>query len=290
MCYIVGGLGNQLFCYSAGYYLSQRNESQLELRLFSGMNSTRRDQTLLPQLNLPGKFKQVGKNPIKELLHSSLMYKFLSSTCLDVNLQKRVVSKSLGYDRELEQTTGSVYLQGYFQTWRYAQHSRELILNALKSNVILSDYGASLIDTLNSEQSFIVHIRLGDYKKEENSYFGILSPNYYENLLSKHNPAGMKVFVFSDDIEFAQSQYATSFPSNAVWVDIERKLSTLETLYIMLHGCSFAIANSTFSWWAAFLSEKKQLVVAPSKWFKEHEDPIDLIPINWVQEESIWQV
>lgn len=288
-CYILGGLGNQLFCYSAGYYLSQKNKSELELRISPELNSIHRDPTLLSTLNLPGKFKQITKHPAREILQASLLYKFLYRFFFEINFRRRVIYKSLGYDLKLEQVTSSIYLQGYFQTWKYAQHSKELILNALKSNIKLSDYGISLLKEVTSERSFIVHIRLGDYKKDENSYFGILSPKYYENILMKHNYSGLKVFIFTDDIDLAQREYASSFPSNAVWVDKEYKLTTLETLYIMLHGSSFAIANSTFSWWAAFLSEKVELVVAPSKWFKEHVDPIDLIPSYWVQEESKWR-
>jgi hypothetical protein len=286
--YIFGGLGNQLFCYSAGYYLSKKNNLDLELKISPAMNSTSRDSSLLLNLNLPGTFNQTKRVFITKILYKLSSENIVLRKFANLRLRKRIILSSLGYDDRLEQIKTTIYLQGYFQTWKYAQFSRELILKSLEDNVGLSDLAISLIARLKKEKTLVLHIRLGDYKKEENSYFGVLSPKYYQNLLANNNLSQYEIFIFSDDIENAQSEYATSLPSGVVWVDKDHQLSALETLFVMLHGSAFAIANSTFSWWAAYLSHRKEIVIAPSKWFKEHDDPIDLIPEDWIREESKW--
>ncbi len=281
--HIFGGVGNQLFCYSAGFYFAQKNGFKLELIDMPGMNSTERDSSLISTLKLPGRFVSISKwQTFKiRLLKSKLRH-------LTWWYKKTVFSNSVGYDANLESANTSMQLQGYFQTWKYARNAREVILCSIEQNIRLSKLAEDVIEQINSENPFILHIRLGDYRKKENAYFGILGPDYYQNILRKYNQSKRKVFVFSDEIQSARFEYAQFLPPDTVWVDEDSQMTAIETLYVMSRGSAFAIANSTFSWWAAYLSSPESLVVTPSKWFRFSVDPIDLIPIDWIREESKW--
>lgn len=288
---IQGGLGNQLFCYSAGYYVASRINYRLECRMTTQFNSTIRDSLILSRLELPGTFfasKQMPhpKNAFLDRVWRRLIRK--STSILGLPDKNLYTSKYLGYDQKLNELNKTTELHGYFQTWRYPIVAREVILNALKNRVFLNDHAQDLINNMKFRRILVVHIRLGDYKNLANSFIGVLSPNYYGKILKRPELQEYQVFVFSDDILGAKSEYSKSFPSNTTWVDEGNILDPIETLAVMSHGKAFVIANSTFSWWSAFLSEDPDIIIAPSKWFKDKADPEDLIPSNWHREVSQW--
>ena len=189
---------------------------------------------------------------------------------------------------KIETFNKPVHLHGYFQTWRYPLVARDAILLSLKNQISLSNYGKDLVEEMKSVKSLVVHIRLGDYRNHENNFIGVLDPKYYGTVLNRPEIKDYQVYVFSDDISDAKSSYREFFPPSTIWVDEDNILNPLETLLVMSHGKAFAIANSTFSWWSAFLSQDSEIIIAPTKWFKEKDDPEDLIPSNWQREVSQW--
>lgn len=289
---LVGGLGNQLFCLSAGFYVAHLHSADLRLKYESKFNSTARTSVFSKDFTLSGGDGVGLVSAVSTENHSSennfvaKVVRFMR----DVNpwQESKYTSKVVGFDPKLDSVTSPVHLKGYFQSWKYALISKSFIRKALFTQANLSDYATSLIQELNAGKSLVVHIRLGDYLLSENSYFGVLDGEYYKNALLNHDLLKYQVFVFSDDIKNAETQYSHIFPENTIWVDPMRKLSDLESLTVMLHGKSYVIANSTFSWWAAFLSESKTKVVAPTKWFRFREDPDCLFPSEWERETSIW--
>lgn len=286
-----GGLGNQLFCYSAAFYLAKKNNFKLECVMTSQYNSTKRDDEILLSLKLPGTFiksqqHSIECNSMLTRLLRKINRKFVS--VLNTGNNQKYLSHCSGYDQNLESINTSKILQGYFQTWRYPLVARDVILLSLKNQVRLSNYGKALIEEMKSAKSLVVHIRLGDYKNSENKFIGVLDPKYYGTVLNRPEIKEHQVYVFSDDILEAKFGYSEFFPPRTIWVDEDNILNPLETLLIMSHGKAFAIANSTFSWWSAFLSQDSETIVAPSKWFEEKEDPEDLIPLNWHREISQW--
>jgi hypothetical protein len=254
-------------------------------------NSTGRNPSILSNLKLPGTFVAARRVlfPSKTIVNRFFrkLLRELDSTLI-VPFRRSYNSNCVGYDKNLETLNKPIRLYGYFQTWRYPKLIRDTIVRALENEVLLSDYAQSLIQQMKLSKILVVHIRLGDYKNSENSYIGVLSPEYYGEILKRPELQQYRVFVFSDDISDAKSSYSLSFPLNATWVDERQVLGPLETLTVMSHGKAFVIANSTFSWWCAFLSQDSETIIAPSKWFKEKEDPEDLIPQNWHREDSQW--
>mgnify|MGYP003342821508 FL=1 len=98
------------------------------------------------------------------------------------------------------------------------------------------------------------------------------------------------IWVFSDEINlvrkeipFKENKYRVKWFGNL-------ELTDYETLELMRYGSGYIIANSTFSWWAAYLAYNKSApVIAPNKWFQQGEDPNELCPPDWIKIESFWE-
>ena len=139
---------------------------------------------------------------------------------------------------------------------------------------------------MRQEESVSIHIRRSDYlSKKNSSIFEPISLNYYYSaleLIKKQHP-NIKLFVFSDDNQWVMDNFKTDLPTTFVTHnDVSRGYDDL----MLMSNCKHNItANSTFSWWGAWLNENPaKIVVTPSKWVKEDKyvEP-DLIPNNWIK-------
>lgn len=131
------------------------------------------------------------------------------------------------------------------------------------------------------ERPLLVHVRLGDYQLEKQ--FGILSPEYYKAAIeySWQRSEFNKIWLFSDQpkdaIHFVPQQYR----GKTRLIEGEG-LDSAETLQIMSLCHGYVIANSSFSWWAASLSDfKDPIVIGPKPWFKALPEPNNLMPPHW---------
>ena len=141
------------------------------------------------------------------------------------------------------------------------------------------------IDLLRSQslepKPLIVHVRLGDYKLESN--FGILDTQYYSSAIdSAMGDATIKeIWLFSDETDLALTRIPQKYLPITKVLNLN-DFSPAEVLEVMRFGYAYVIANSTFSWWGAFLAYKENArVIAPSRWFRNMAEPLDLIPDTW---------
>jgi hypothetical protein len=230
-----------------------------------------------------------------------LFYKFLlnyfpkinSLIKLKIPSLKVSTASEIGYDKDIDDLIlnhNSKYLLGYYQSWKYFQlcsFEKSTIFNGLtyKDPWVLNNY--KIMSSINFTA---VHIRLGDYRLNKNSFIGVLPPDYYSNCIN--HIVGLnysqKFYIFSDQINAAKNLYGNIFPKDSIWVNSSSDCNPLEILSIMSLANVFIIANSTFSWWAANLAADDSLVLAPNKWFKNASDPIDLLPPKWNLIETGW--
>jgi hypothetical protein len=201
----------------------------------------------------------------------------------------------VGFDPELlsgiSKNRNLRIINGYFQSWRYGIHLRPILRELFDQIVISNEYLLSLESRFRSSEVVVVHIRLGDYRLESNAYIGILSTKYYElclNYIEKNN-IEKDIYVFSDEIDLAKSIFSEVFPEKTNWVKPVGEHDPIEVLKVMSLAGGFIIGNSSFSWWAAYMSENCEFVLAPTKWFKSAKDPNDLIPPSWNRIESDWK-
>jgi hypothetical protein len=290
--YLTGGIGNQLFTFTAGKAFSQINNRNVIFDLAdTGRGYTNHGSSIL-SLNLdlvisPSKpwvyqFLSRVRNKLGRTFKRFARKKQLS--------EARYISYEIGYDPKLLQMGKARNVRGYFQSWRYF----EIAGNSFhSSNELLRRPSRWYLETcalvLKSEPIFL-HVRRGDYKQLSDSY-GLLDTKYYVDALAiarkflPDNP----IWVVSDDIPEAEKLLASILPANTIWVNPPNGTDAVESLVLMSQGAGNIIANSTFSWWGAALNEKSLVTVAPKKWFKGMQDPQDLYPPDWILVESSWQ-
>ena len=178
------------------------------------------------------------------------------------------------------------YLQGYWQSEKYFYDIRDILLNELTLKFDPDrDNKKHLKDIINSE-SVSIHVRRGDYVKNPHTraYHGICSLDYYKRALKKigslvENP---KYYVFSDDPDWTKENL--KIKGKVVFI-INNSNKEYEDLRLMRACKHNIIANSTFSWWGAWLGEyKNKIVIAPEKWFLTKENNYkDIVPDRWLK-------
>lgn len=180
----------------------------------------------------------------------------------------------------------NITLSGYFQSYKYFFHNKDRIIDSLKINFQLdglrSRFSNTYLKKVSNETLVSVHFRLGDYKKLQ-QHHPILRPSYYINAINELRNRGInniKILYFceEEDSEVIQTDYLTVLKVES----IERVNNMKDYEEMLLMACTDwnVIANSTFSWWGAFLN-KNQNVIYPKKWFHS-ETSLDLIPNNWI--------
>jgi hypothetical protein len=299
---ITGGLGNQLFQIAAALNFAGAEEVNVEWCLAKPrLNSAGRPE--IDSFSLPEQIKLLPKRRGSWLVSKSSGYVLrmglspkgfetsilinsfirkiagLISSIYFRSKRKTVNAIGLGFC-EISLPKGKLHFNGYFQSYRWA--SKPEIQKKLRE-LKIKEEGFELkkyIDLAVSESPLIIHIRLGDYKEEDD--FGILPVNYYLEAFSKIDDKRYKeIWLFSDEPEAA---------IEILPLDIREKCrvipeidgSAASTLELMRYGKAYVIGNSTFSWWGAFLSyTQNPQVIAPDPWFKIISDPIDLIPPTW---------
>jgi hypothetical protein len=306
--FLTGGLGNQLFQYAAGLYLAEKHNLNLTADTSTGRPRT--DLSGTPEIysfDLP---LMDSINPIPFTtplvsricgyrLRRALNRKIIcrnSSKLLDfifrdfwISLSikrfvKLFVAEELG-NTPLPNYKRSTYLIGYFQTYYFAQYPKVYdSLMSLRLRHVNPDV-AQYFALSELEKPLIVHVRLTDYLSEAS--FGIPSSKYYSDSIASQWDLGIykKIWVFSDDIEGARQRIPQHFYSNIRWIS-PADFDSASTLEVMRFGHGYVIANSSFSWWGAFLSYKANTkIIAPNPWFIGKKDPLDLIPLEWTRYE-----
>ena len=261
---IFGGLGNQMFQYAYAKAMQQKGyKVKLDLSKFK-------------KYNLHGGY-QLDKYKIDMKTASNLAVNLAK-----VGIRRNITERSLLFDERLFKISGNEYVKGYFQTEKYFLKIREILL---KNFQIKKETAGSTKEVaayiLSKESSCSIHIRRGDYVSNEktNNIHGTCSLKYYKNainlILEKYN--NTHFFIFSDDISWVKKNLKIK---NANYID--HKVIPHEDMYLMSLCKHNIIANSSFSWWGAWLNQyKNKTVIAPRKWFVSKEN--EVICTNWIQ-------
>jgi glycosyltransferase involved in cell wall biosynthesis len=300
---LTGGLGNQLFQFAAASAVAKRSLPGLitelgiprvaesgEADLFEynldqfGVEMHTGPATQFEQ-KVAGYGLRMGVSPKKfekNLFIAKLLRRVISVVLSSfLGKSSRIqIGQGVGYYK-IEDTDSRSLLIGYFQSYKWVQTEGVLErfqnLTLRKNSTFLTEMEAKAL----GKKILCVHIRLGDYKSE--SKFGILDVSYYQSALDSISEKidFSEIWIFSDEPNLAKELYRLESGVPTFWIE-KQNVSSAETLEVMRLCSGFVIANSSFSWWAAMLSHNKNsVVVAPSKWFRGMEDPIDLIPAIW---------
>ena len=177
-----------------------------------------------------------------------------------------------------------VYLWGLFQNEKYFKKYRKEILKAFRFKENMSDKNKQLVKSIQNSNSVAVHIRRGDYLAK-NSAQHVLSPHYYK-LAIEYMTKRVKnphFYVFSDDIKWAKKNITFQHPHTFVEHNTgDFSYNDMRLMSLCKHNI---IANSTFSWWGAWLNENPdKIVIAPDIWLKKDTNFINnIVPQNWIR-------
>lgn len=285
---ITGGLGNQLFQYAAAKALSLHHKVPLLLEV----SSFYREE--LPDLEVPRNFELIHFEGITEEIIPAQEVNSLIDVKTNSVLPAFFVpayKKSIytepyyHYDKNFFKSKKKVFLKGGWQSEKYFKPFENEIRKSLQLKEGLTKRVAETADAFKLENSVAVHIRRGDYlrKKIIHEWHGVMNKDYYTrafDLLSSKTE-DLKIYYFTDDIDWVSKNLQPLFGGEIVSENIAQ--TQYEDLYLMSHCRNNIIANSSFSWWGAWLnSYPSKIVVAPEKWFdKGFKDTQDIIPSGW---------
>lgn len=283
---IMGGLGNQMFQYATGRRLAAIHGAVLKLDISDFKNYTLHDYGL-PAFNIKESIAtQEEIRLFKEPEASSLKKKIKKLVGYPNKLGISHIRESqYHFDPAILTMHDSVYLDGYWQSEKYFSDISEIIRNEFTVTLPQTGKNLTLAQQMTSCESISLHVRRGDYVTDEktNTIHGTCDLDYYARCIERvaqevHRPC---FFIFSDDPEWAEKNLKITHPVTFISHNGPKK--NYEDLRLMSQCRHHIIANSSFSWWGAWLNKyPNKLVLSPSRWFKEEKfNTKDLIPSTW---------
>ena len=278
-----GGLGNQMFQYAAGLSLSNKLGIPLKLDI-SWHNGKVSRKYLLNNLNISNvECSFSRKNYFLELYQQ--YKKRFSKKFMGVPIFRE---RFFHFSKDFNAINSPVFLHGYWQSEKYFAPIRSILLKEFTLKEKMPDYCQAILNEISNTESVCVHIRRGDYESDQEvaSIHGLCSLNYYykcANEIAK-TITSPSFFVFSDDPNWVKQNLNLNF--NTIFVDINNHPHNPHYDLSLMMACKyFIIANSTYSWWGAWLSSYKlKKVYAPINWFALNKfNSIDLIPTDWIR-------
>jgi hypothetical protein len=290
---LFGGLGNQMFQYACGKAIAIKLgvELKLDIKLVAD-RTPRKDFTYrdyeLAIFDIDDKIatEDEVRKFIPNLWNSSEIQRQLYK--VKRILTKRVLfteKMKFRYNNEIDSVRDNSYIYGYFQTEKYFEHLRVELLERFRLKNPVDEKNAAIIKKMQLENSVSIHVRRGDYTNSPFSLLGV--EDYYQKAID-FILATVEVpifYVFTNDPDWVEDNFKV-LEINKSFVTINSgSLSYMDM--ILMSNCKHNIcANSSFSWWGAWLNiNPDKIVVTPKNWFKstEYVESIyDLIPDKWL--------
>ena len=289
-----GGLGNQMFQYAIGYCLSRKKNTSLyfDTRLME------EHKINPPPRNVPRDFdldvfdieKKLVKNKdlFKVLLFSNnyRIRKFITMVLDKLSLFAFYEKNRLYDQRIFISKYKNLYLDGLWQSEKYFKDNRDEILKIYNFDKIKNNKeNIDFLNKINFDKSICLNVRRTDFIN--NPEHNIVTMEYYKKAIQKiQNIIGndIELYIFSDDLDWCKNNF--SFIDKKYF--IEHNLAGYKFynyLYLMSNFKNFIIPNSSFAWWAAWLSKKNdKVIIVPEKWSGlVNQEFIDIIPQNWIK-------
>lgn len=269
-----GGLGNQLFQYALARKFKEKGIKKVALDIsyfhpLKQISVTHRDY-LLHNYNI-------------ELKNLGFLGTILRKLKTDILKTLKTIhnQKSFQYD-EIVLKSDNCYLVGNWANPQYFTELESILRKEITLRGPISDSMQAVQKLINDSESVFIHVRRGDYLKYPEK-FVLLPVSYYEEAIDiirkkLNNPT---FFIFSDDLDFVKENLAKAVGENVVWVG-DFGLRDYEELILMSKCHHGIIANSTFSWWGAYLNANKhKIIIAPKEFRVDKVDCRGLIPEDW---------
>jgi hypothetical protein len=280
-----GGLGNQLFGYAAGRSLALEHGTGLVLDLSELERSATRREFALGDFRIDARIvrrvRSRGLHPDLRSLRGRL-----GRWRREAFSRFRVLhSKGFALEPGFFTAGDWTHLVGYWQSERYFEAHADRIREELSFRSPPGPHLKPMLERIGSTTSVSVHVRRGDYvtNPEASAYHGVLSTEYYGHAFHElsRNGSDLHAFVFSDDLGWCREHVRLDVPTT--YVDAGR--TAADDLRLMASCLHHVIANSSFSWWGAWLGERDEsTVIAPLAWVRD--PPLDTshaVPERWLR-------
>ncbi len=287
---LTDGLGNQMFQYALGRKLSQLHSTDLKLDINWYKGKKEHQQKRKYSLDCFNIQENVATQKDLDFFFKRNQLRSINSKArklLGLPPYKAIVTQNqFQFEPRIFESPKNVYLKGYWQTEKYFIDIRDILLKDFSFKTELNSSARTIRQEIDNSESVSVHIRRGDYitNSDVNRVHGICSINYYKTCIDyiKKNINYPHFFIFSDDMEWVRKNIA--FEDKTTFVS-SNKFKDFEDLRLMSLCRHHIIANSSFSWWAAWLnSNSNKIVCAPKQWFSvSSRDTSDLIPTTWLK-------
>jgi hypothetical protein len=286
---IIGGLGNQMFQYAIGRAMSLEWRVPLLLdthdfivhpahqgfelsNVFSIVADVAHQDAVINFLGWQSSLtvRRVLARPVMKILRS----------------EHYIVEPHFHYWPAIHNTPSSIYLDGYWQSWRYFADIESTIRDEFVFRQPLVGPNFELATRIGEKNAVSLHIRRGDYAQNAKTLatHGLCPLEYYEEAIANIDRAvdDPLFFIFSDDMAWVQANLAIKHPHQ--FVTHNRGAESYNDMRLMSLCKHHIIANSSFSWWGAWLNpDPEKIVIAPRRWFAKDINTDDLIPESWVR-------
>jgi len=282
-----GGLGNQFFQYAMGRSLSSRLGVELMLDVSSYINDPKRDYEL-GKYNINAKIaseSEVARCTNFSSILVSKMSRFIKPL---YGLSGFVSEKFFEYDPRVMRLPDNRYLFGYWQSSKYFESVQNLLKKELIPKKPLDRENQKTLMMLKGlGDSVCITIRRGDFVSDSKatSFHGTCDIDYYKRSMKliENKLKNVQYCVFTDDQQWALESLNSSKPM--IFVGTDNMAAAEKNMLLMSQCKNFIIANSSYGWWGAWLSENRdKIVIAPKRWFANKEiNTSDLCPRGWVR-------
>jgi len=284
---IIGGLGNQMFQYALGRRIAYTRQALLKLDI-SGFKTYKLRKYSLKHLNIVENIASTEE--VNQFINPQGIKAFIRPSLEKFKPYYRhmvVRQKFFHFDPNILKTRDNVYLIGHWASEKHFKDIESIIRKEFKCKKPSDTRNKIMLKKIRQCDSISLHVRRKDFISNKATYahHGVCSLAYYKEAVKL---IGSKVknpvfFVFSDDPKWAKENIKPK--SKSFYLDYNGKSKDYEDLRLMSYCKHNIIANSTFSWWGAWLNKNnKKIVITPKQWFNKSKRSLeDLLPQDWLR-------
>lgn len=283
-----GGLGNQMFQYAFGLSRSKELDCPLyfDLSFFERGNPNLTSRNY--ELNVfPVSINIASDKLINRFFHPTLIRRLINKSGINRNTVYR--ENTLRFNKEVFEIKPPAYFEGFWQNEQYFANWTNLIREAFIFRYPLNIESQRIAATL-KENTVSIHVRRGDYisSKATNELHGVCTANYYNQAINmmRDKLPDPHFYFFSDEPDWVKKHLLPTV-DNCTLVCRNKDAESWQDMALMSKCKHHVIANSSFSWWGAWLNpDKEKIVIAPQNWFNKKTDYFDdgdIVPKSWIQ-------
>jgi hypothetical protein len=291
---LIGGLGNQMFQYATGRALALRRGAVLKLDIsgFAAPGPDTKRRYELDPLRIQGSAARdadlirFGRNSKPRSPRIDRVFRLLRINWRGVDWPV-YHEPHFHFDPTLNELSPPVYLNGFWQSEKYFLDIAEVLRQEFTPAAAFDPVNTAVAKQIDVVNAVSLHVRRGDYVSDPttNRFHGICSPDYYQRAVDyiTTRVGAPHLFVFSDDQPWTRANLRFAVPMT--FVDANSPACGYRDMQLMARCRHHIVANSSFSWWGAWLNPlPEKIVLAPRRWFSAPAgDTRDLIPPNWVR-------